>query len=92
MIENPDDKNGCTTPGKLASWYRRDAAITVWLVACCMATHHASAERFNFEKLTLTQHKARTLEIPHVSLPRPGQQAWNADDLDVPAFLRRQMD
>jgi cell division protein FtsZ len=36
--------------------------------------------------------EARTLEIPHVSLPRPGQQAWNADDLDVPAFLRRQMD
>ena len=36
--------------------------------------------------------EARTLEIPHVSLPRPGQQAWSADDLDVPAFLRRQMD
>jgi hypothetical protein len=34
----------------------------------------------------------RGLEIPQVTLPRPGMQTWNADDLDVPAFLRRQMD
>jgi len=34
----------------------------------------------------------RGLEIPQVTLPRPGMQSWNADDLDVPAFLRRQMD
>ena len=64
MTENPDDKNGRTAPGKLASWYRRGAAIAVWLVACCIATHDASAERFSFDKLTLTQHKAQTLEIP----------------------------
>lgn len=64
MIENQKNKNGRTAPGKLSSWYRRDAAIAVWLVACCMATHNASAERFSFDKLTLTQHKARTLEIP----------------------------
>ena len=36
--------------------------------------------------------KLRGLEIPQVTLPRPGMQSWNADDLDVPAFLRRQMD
>jgi len=34
----------------------------------------------------------RGLEVPQVTLPRPGMQSWNADDLDVPAFLRRQMD
>jgi cell division protein FtsZ len=34
----------------------------------------------------------RGQEIPQVTLPRPGMQSWNADDLDVPAFLRRQMD
>jgi cell division protein FtsZ len=35
---------------------------------------------------------ARGQEIPQVTLPRPGMHSWNADDLDVPAFLRRQMD
>jgi pilus assembly protein CpaC len=64
MIENPENKNGRTAPGKLSGWYRRGAAIAVWLVACCMATHDASAERFSFDKLKLTQHKAQTLEIP----------------------------
>jgi len=28
----------------------------------------------------------------HAALPKPGLPAWSADDLDVPAFLRRQMD
>jgi pilus assembly protein CpaC len=64
MIENPENKNGHTAPGKLSGWYWRGAAIAVWLAACCMATHDASAERFSFDKLKLTQHKAQTLEIP----------------------------
>lgn len=34
----------------------------------------------------------RGQEIPQVTLPSPGMHSWNADDLDVPAFLRRQMD
>ena len=34
----------------------------------------------------------RGLEWPHLALPRAGWSSWNADDLDVPAFLRRQMD
>ena len=28
----------------------------------------------------------------HMALPKPGLPSWSADDLDVPAFLRRQMD
>jgi cell division protein FtsZ len=28
----------------------------------------------------------------HAALPKPGLPSWSADDLDVPAFLRRQMD
>ena len=35
---------------------------------------------------------ARTTEVPHLLLPRTEMRTWNADDLDVPAFLRRQMD
>jgi len=31
-------------------------------------------------------------ETRHTSLPKPGLPSWSADDLDVPAFLRRQMD
>jgi len=34
----------------------------------------------------------RGRELPHFVLPRPGLGSWSADDLDVPAFLRRQMD
>ncbi len=34
----------------------------------------------------------RGQELPQLVLPRPGTRSWNADDLDVPAFLRRQMD
>ena len=34
----------------------------------------------------------RAVEWPHLVLPRAGWSSWNADDLDVPAFLRRQMD
>ena len=34
----------------------------------------------------------RSLELPHLLLPRTEMRPWNADDLDVPAFLRRQMD
>jgi hypothetical protein len=36
--------------------------------------------------------EARQPQERHVSLPRPGLPSWSADDLDVPAFLRRQMD
>jgi cell division protein FtsZ len=35
---------------------------------------------------------ARGRELAHFVLPRPGMRSWSADDLDVPAFLRRQMD
>jgi hypothetical protein len=35
----------------------------------------------------LRHHEAR-----HTALPKPGLRTWSADDLDVPAFLRRQMD
>jgi cell division protein FtsZ len=34
----------------------------------------------------------RATEKRHAALPRPGLPSWSADDLDVPAFLRRQMD
>jgi cell division protein FtsZ len=34
----------------------------------------------------------RLAQKRHVSLPKPGLPSWSADDLDVPAFLRRQMD
>jgi len=34
----------------------------------------------------------RAPELPHLLLPRTELRSWNADDLDVPAFLRRQMD
>jgi hypothetical protein len=34
----------------------------------------------------------RGRELAHFVLPRPGMRSWSADDLDVPAFLRRQMD
>jgi hypothetical protein len=34
----------------------------------------------------------RGRELPHLVLPRPELRSWSADDLDVPAFLRRQMD
>jgi cell division protein FtsZ len=36
--------------------------------------------------------EARQPQSRHVALPRPGLPSWSADDLDVPAFLRRQMD
>jgi cell division protein FtsZ len=35
---------------------------------------------------------SRVPEVRHLVLPRADRRAWNADDLDVPAFLRRQMD
>ena len=34
----------------------------------------------------------RQVQMRHPALPRPGLPSWSADDLDVPAFLRRQMD
>jgi hypothetical protein len=34
----------------------------------------------------------RVPQSRHASLPKPGLPSWSADDLDVPAFLRRQMD
>ncbi len=34
----------------------------------------------------------RAPELPHLLLPRTELRSWNADDLDVPAFLRQQMD
>ncbi len=34
----------------------------------------------------------RQTQARHVALPKPGLPSWSADDLDVPAFLRRQMD
>jgi len=34
----------------------------------------------------------RATQVRHVALPKPGLPSWSADDLDVPAFLRRQMD
>jgi len=34
----------------------------------------------------------RQPQARHVALPKPGLPSWSADDLDVPAFLRRQMD
>jgi pilus assembly protein CpaC len=65
MIGYPEkNKNGRTAPGKLSVSYWRGAAIAVGLLAYCVATHNALAERFSFDKLKLTQHKAQTLEIP----------------------------
>jgi hypothetical protein len=34
----------------------------------------------------------RAVQTRHAALPKPGLPSWSADDLDVPAFLRRQMD
>jgi len=34
----------------------------------------------------------RAVQARHAALPKPGLPSWSADDLDVPAFLRRQMD
>jgi cell division protein FtsZ len=34
----------------------------------------------------------RGTQVRHPALPKPGLPTWSADDLDVPAFLRRQMD
>jgi hypothetical protein len=36
--------------------------------------------------------RERAVQERHPALPKPGLPIWSADDLDVPAFLRRQMD
>jgi cell division protein FtsZ len=38
------------------------------------------------------QSATRAQEVAHLLLPKSGARGWSADDLDVPAFLRRQMD
>jgi cell division protein FtsZ len=91
-VESPEEQQSLPLelPGESES--RLDAAIDTALGVDAGRSANLGVEAAGPRRERPAVPEARTLEIPQVSLPRPGQPAWNADDLDVPAFLRRQMD
>jgi cell division protein FtsZ len=61
-----------------ATWIDADVATEVELIETPAPVEPAPAPR--------------AVQARHAALPKPGLPSWSADDLDVPAFLRRQMD
>jgi hypothetical protein len=80
LRSRPDDAAG---PGAKASASTASAAVVEAEPAAQTPPNKAVQE---------PDAATRGRELPQLVLPRPGTRHWNADDLDVPAFLRRQMD
>jgi len=66
MRKQLENKNVRTAPCKRALSHFLGVVMVAALLACCGMTAHdawADSEKYTFEKLKLTQHKSRTLEI-----------------------------